>query len=327
MGSSSAIAPDGIHVIHSSDAGADDYVASWVLAVDPSVTLETIIITNADCVPEYALSAYEKFVQFINQPISFGLSTSRPWNQFPWLWRADTIRLNEIECFAPYDIKPKLTFRGDQLFIEALENAPDHTVHVVATGPLTTLADILKKFPHLKNKIRSLYWMGGAIDVPGNITDAEIDKKALNDKAEWNVFADAFAADWIFRNTSFNIYLIPLDLTNYAQITPKFLDRLCQSSLRGSKYADFILKSYQAVCDLGLYSMWDVVTAVVLTHPELFESPVLMRLKVSTLQVDHGAITRDNQGRKVHVYLRFKNDDIEPFHDYILELASPLSKS
>ncbi len=193
---------------------------------------------------------------------------------------------------------------------------------IVATGPLTTLSDILKNHPDLKSKIRALYWMGGAIHVPGNITDALINKKALNDKAEWNVFADAFAADWIFNHTTFDIFLIPLDVTNYAKITPAFLDELQKRKERGFVHADFILGAYQTICDLGLYYMWDVVTAAAFTHPEFFEEPRITKLKVQTTQVDHGAIICDDDGRDVHVYLRFKDDEITPFHQYILDLTS-----
>lgn len=312
-----------VRVIHSSDAGADDYVTTCVLALDSKVDLKAIIVTNADCVPEYALSAYGKLVLLFNQSIPHGLSASRTWNQFPWLWREDTIRVNEINCLAPFEyIQPQLILDGDRIFIEALQNSKENETVIIATGPLTTLSDIFKNHPDLKSKIRALYWMGGAINVPGNITDALINKKALNDKAEWNVFADAFAADWIFNHTAFDIFLVPLDVTNYAEITMEFLEELHKRKENGFVYADFILSAYQAVCDLGLYYMWDVVTAVAFTHPEFFEEPCITKLKVLTTQVDHGAIICDDQGRDVHVYLRFKDDDITPFHQYILDLAS-----
>lgn len=312
-----------VRVIHSSDAGADDYVTSCILALDPKVNMSAIVITNADCIPEYALSAYGKLVSFLNQSIPYGLSASRTWNQFPWLWREDTIRVNEISCLGPFEhIQPHLIFNGDRLFIETLESSKEREVVIIATGPLTTLADILKSHSHLKSKIQALYWMGGAINVPGNITDAIINKKALNDKAEWNVFADAFAADWIFNHTTFDIFLIPLDVTNYAKITREFLEGLENHKKRGFKCADFILSAYQAVCDLGLYYMWDVVTAAAFTHPEFFEKPILTKLKVQTTEVDHGAIISDHAGRDVHVYFRFKDDDITQFHEYILDLAS-----
>lgn len=312
-----------VQVVHSSDAGADDYVTTCVLALDPKVDLKAIVVTNADCVPEYALSAYGKLISFLHQSTPYGLSSSRTWNQFPWAWREDTIRVSEINCLAPFDhINPTLTFNGDHLLFETLQNSQDNEVVIVATGPLTTISDILKNHHHLKNKIKALYWMGGAIDVLGNITDAIINKKALNDKAEWNVFADAFAADWIFKNTSFDIFLIPLDVTNYAKITPTFLDELNKRKDNGFKCAEFILSAYLAICQLELYYMWDVVTAVTLTHPEFFEEPILKKLKVETSQKDHGAIVVDNLGRDVHVFFRFKNDDIAPFHEYIIDLAT-----
>lgn len=312
-----------ISVIHSTDAGADDYVTTCVLALDPKVEIRAIVVTNADCIPEYALSAYGKLVALLNQPIPYGLSVSRTWNQFPWHWREDTIRVNDMNCLAPFaSIQSELTFNGDHIFIETLQNSKENEVVIIATGPLTTLADILKNHSELKSKIKALYWMGGAINVPGNIADARIHKKAINEKSEWNVFADAFAADWIFNNTVFDIFLIPLDVTNYAKITSEFLEELQQRKEQGFVCADFILSAYQAVCELELYSMWDVVTAAAFTHPEFFEEPILTKLKVQTTQIDHGAMICNEQGRNVHVYFRFKDDNIIPFHQYILDLAS-----
>ncbi len=116
-----------VRVIHSSDAGADDYVTTCVLALDPKVYLNAIILTNADCIPEYALSACGKLVLLLNQTIPYGLSASRTWNQFPWPWREDTIRVNEIDCLAHFEhIQPKLIFDGDSLFIEALRNSQEN---------------------------------------------------------------------------------------------------------------------------------------------------------------------------------------------------------
>jgi len=75
-----------------------------------------------------------------------------------------------MDCLVPFaSIQPELTFNGDRVFIQTLQNSKENEVVIIATGPLTTLADILKNHSELKSKIKALYWMGGAINAPGNI--------------------------------------------------------------------------------------------------------------------------------------------------------------
>ena len=336
-------------VIHNSDAGADDFVTSCLLARDPSVHLQAICITNADCVPQFALSAHAKLVQFLRSndnknnnnntetssspPIPFGLSSSRCFNTFPWKWRADTIRIDETPSLNNNSmnnistVTPWLEFTGDALLESILEKSAydDEKVYIVATGPLTTLASVFERKPALMDHVAALHWMGGALDVPGNVegTDANVlHPKASSEKAEWNAFADAFAVDWILKHAAatFDIHIVPLDVCNHAKLTTNFLEALRQS--HDSKYAQFVFECYQSVSDLELYHMWDVVTAATLTQPELFEKPTTESLRIQTCAEDHGALRRDtsDDGRKVLVYKRFKNDNVEAFRQYVLKM-------
>lgn len=311
---------ESLQVIHLSDGGADDFVTTCVVALDQEADLKGVVITNADCVPEFAVSSYKKLFRLLNQSIPCGISHSKSWNQFPWSWRADTIRLGEIESFAAYgDIHPEHSFIGDQLLVDVLNKAKEKEMIVLATGPLNTLADVLKQYPHLENRIHSMYWMGGAVDVPGNLRDAEIHPAALNDEAEWNAFADAFSVDWVFENTTFDIYLIPLDVTNHAKVSQDFLVRLDNLSKNGSRIAQFVSEAYRSVWELGAYYMWDVVAGMAMLHPDSFEKPVDEMLKIRTDLDSHGALIRDQEGRLVHVYYEFKDGDPERFFDRFLE--------
>ena len=57
---------------------------------------------------------------------------------------------------------------------------------------------------------------GGAVTVPGNLLDPTVSSELTiwNDKAEWNVYSDPFAAAYIFENTSIPILMFPLDISD-----------------------------------------------------------------------------------------------------------------
>eukprot|EP00667_Euglena_gracilis_P015420 EG_transcript_16052 len=74
-------------------------------------------------------------------------------------------------------------------FIRRQLEAAVWPITLVATGPLTNVADVVEQLPHLHHKIRELVIMGGAVDL-GNWTPA----------AEFNIWVDPHAADIVFRH-------------------------------------------------------------------------------------------------------------------------------
>ena len=82
----------------------------------------------------------------------------------------------------------------------ALENFG--TLKIVALGPLTNLAISLNQNPNLIGAIKEIIVMGGAVEVPGNVTDS----------AEFNFYNDPISAN-IILNSGIPITLIGLDVT------------------------------------------------------------------------------------------------------------------
>lgn len=84
-------------------------------------------------------------------------------------------------------------------------------VSIFLSGPFTNLAQALQLDPAIKNNISAVYFMGGAVYVPGNITGLMPDSN--NRVAEWNIIADPQAAKQIFES-GLELYMVPLDATN-----------------------------------------------------------------------------------------------------------------
>lgn len=316
-----------VTLVHSTDGGVDDFATSALIAAAQKKNnqekrevfdFSAIIITNADCEPLSALSGYHKTIKFLNLHARVALSPSRVWTQFPWVWRMDSEAVNQLECLKNETSEQHSLDDGNLVLADVLSNSAE--VKIIATGPLTTIADVLKKHPELVDKISEIHWMGGAIDVLGNILESpEIHKSLLNERAEWNVFCDPEAADWIFRNTSFAIYLYPLDISD-ATIPADFIAILNQK--QETVYSKYIKECYKIVEQFELYRMWDVVAASGILFPEVLNPAVKERLRVGLQGKEEGVLLRDELGREVFVYKEFKNNDP---HIFYTEVANVLT--
>jgi purine nucleosidase len=99
---------------------------------------------------------------------------------------------------------PKLQ-ETDEDFIEVLNNHimenPDE-ITLVTLGPLTNIANFIKKYPESFLKLKNIVIMGGASNTVGNVTPA----------AEYNIWCDPEAADIVFRSKHHDIAMVGWEL-------------------------------------------------------------------------------------------------------------------
>lgn len=87
------------------------------------------------------------------------------------------------------------------------QSAQSTPLTLVAIGPLTNLALLLRRYPEVTSRIEEVVIMGGA-SLEGNVTAA----------AEFNIWADPEAAAVVF-GADWPITFMPLDLTHQATLT------------------------------------------------------------------------------------------------------------
>ncbi len=119
--------------------------------------------------------------------------------------------LCEVPLFLPAK-KPEK--KPAHKFIAGAVKKYPNEVEILATGPLTNIAKVIKKHPQIKNKIKKIYIMGGAVGKPGNITPF----------AEFNFFNDPKAVEIVFES-GLPIILVPLDVTTEVSISRELLVR------------------------------------------------------------------------------------------------------
>jgi len=149
---------------------------------------------------------------------------------------------------------------------------------IVAIAPLTNLALLLRRAPHLARKIGPVIVMGGSTD-RGNHTAA----------AEFNIFADPEAAAVVF-GSGLDVHLFGLNLTRQVLVTAQHADRLrALGTGRAELIADH-LDFYLQIRDaqrLAPMPFHDPVTAMYLARPDCFEEvPVFLDVEL------HGTLTR-----------------------------------
>lgn len=89
---------------------------------------------------------------------------------------------------------------------ELMLDYPPSTIAYLALGPLTSLARLhaISPITSFLHHFALILVMGGAVDVPGNTSPV----------AEFNIYADPWAASTIFNLSLPHLYILPLDITS-----------------------------------------------------------------------------------------------------------------
>jgi purine nucleosidase len=311
-------------VVFIHDAAIDDFVATLLLVAMPTVDLKGIIIVNADCIPGPAMDAASRLQQFMKRSnIPLALSSARGWNPFPWPYRGDCVTFATIPILQPYrSTVPTPPPSGDDLLIRLLEEAiaSHQPLTVLLTTGFTPLADILLDLPELAEGIGQVVWMGGAIDVPGNLDATTINPAVANTHAEWNAFFDPFAVAYALKNFH-NINVFPLDITNSAAITPSFLDTL-KAQGQTSSFSQLAYEAYSLVSNEPFYDMWDVCATCWLAVPGLYAPAQRSALEIVQWGFEQGWLRKAAAGHSHNLFLGFQ--DKTGFYSYV---TSQLARS
>lgn len=253
-------------VLMSHDGGVDDYLSVILLMTMEHVNVLGISVTPADCYVKPAVSATRKILDLMGRSdVAVAESTVRGLNAFPRIFRRDAFSVNHFPILNEHaEVRAPLAKETGQQFIARLLRDAPEPVTILETGPLTTLADALALDPSIESKIKRIVWMGGALNVPGNID--KIIEGGQDGSAEWNVYWDPDGAARIWQ-TQIPLIICPLDITNHVPITSEFVMKLCRqrryplSDLAGMCYA---LVTHQD------YFAWDVLTTAYIGRPDIF---------------------------------------------------------
>ncbi len=254
-------------VLMDHDGGVDDYLATLLLMTMDHIQPLGVVVTPADCYIQPAVSATRKILDLIGRSdIPVAESTVRGINPFPTLYRRDSFIVDHLPILNEREViqTPLLQETGQEFMVRSLL-AADQPVTLMVTGPLTTVATALDMAPEIETKIKEIVWMGGALNVPGNVEKSL--EPGQDGSAEWNAYWDPIAANRVWQ-TSIPMVLCPLDITNTVPVTSEFVYKLGKQ--RQYPVSDFAGQCYALVIPQDYY-FWDVLATTYLAHPEFFE--------------------------------------------------------
>ncbi|OUL18823.1 nucleoside hydrolase [Nostoc sp. RF31YmG] len=298
-------------VLMDHDGGVDDYLATMLLLTMDRVELLGVVVTPADCYVQPAVSATRKILDLMGfSHIPVAESTVRGINPFPYLYRRDSFVVDHLPILNQSEtINTRLVAETGQDFMVRVLREAAAPVTLMVTGPLTTVAVALDKAPDIEAKIQKIVWMGGALNVPGNVEKNW--EPGQDGSAEWNVYWDPISAARVWES-QIEIIMCPLDLTNNVPVTSELVQKMGQQ--RNYPISDLAGQCYALVIPQDYY-FWDVLATAYLGHPEFYQLRE-WETEIITNGPSQGRTKVVPGGRKI---LAMDKVDKEAFYAYILQ--------
>ena len=254
-------------VIIDTDMAADDWMAILYLLQRTDISVRAITVTGAGethCVPgvQHALGLVALAGGPL-VPVACGGETPLAGDHtFPDDWRLAVDSLLGLSL--PEGRNPAPGISAPELLTSTLLASPEKTT-LLTLGPLTNLGELFAAQPELVDRIQSIFIMGGALRVPGNLDSSGID----NQVAEWNIYVDPHAANLVFA-TGAPVSLVPLDATNHVPLTQEFYDALRAARLTPEAgFVYQILDRQKPFILSGGYFFWDPLAAALMADESL----------------------------------------------------------
>ncbi len=304
----------GQNLIFDHDGGVDDFVALSLTSCDSKYDIKAITIAPADSYKKTAVEVTEKFANAAElKNVEISASDFEGSNVFPDIWRKHSDYMTALPIFANNSTSTSnkaLPIDSHKHLVNLLSNKEKFAI--IATGPLSNIAEALKINPKIKDNISRIYFMGGAVRVEGNVDEANHNKTA-----EWNVYNNPEAADIVIRS-GIPITLVPLDATQYVPVNVNFMESLQKQETTASKIVYSISQVLGKYIKSESVFFWDTLTAAVAIDPTLLVTEK-MKVKVITSGMSQGRTLESNYGTEIDVALKV---DRSRFEDLILNRFS-----
>lgn len=247
------------------DPGIDDSFAIIYALLNPKIELVGIVTSYGNVTKEQATANAQYLLQLANKkdiPIIPGAAS--PVEEEEVIFYPEIHGQNGIGPIRPpsnlqYQVYPFDTIRS------IINQYPNELV-IVDLGRSTSLATAFILFDEEIKKVKAFYVMGGAFFVPGNATPL----------AEANFYGDPKSSNYVLKKAH-NLTITPLNVTQYALITPDMVQTLIQES--DSPFAfllspifEYYFESYQKKTP-GIEGapIHDLLTLMIVTAPSIAE--------------------------------------------------------
>ncbi|MDQ0576972.1 nucleoside hydrolase [Agromyces albus] len=252
-----------IPVIIDCDPGHDDVFALWLAAGHPSLELLAVTTVGGNVSIEHT-SRNARIALTVagvaNVPVAAGAAGPlvRELETAEWIHGENGLGGPALpEPTVPLDPRDATTLIADTLL------AASEPVAIIATGPITNVAVLLRDRPELAGRIREIVWMGGSTE-RGNVTPY----------AEFNAWVDPEALDLVV-GSGVRFTMVGLNVTHRALVTEAVRERLAavgtHTAAFGDELLDFFCRTNDEVFGMPDGPLHDPVAVAVLADPGCVE--------------------------------------------------------
>lgn len=244
------------------DTGIDDAIALLYLAAQPEVRLMGVGSVHGNTTALQAAANSRKVLDLAGRddvPVVVGAATplAQPLEIATFVHGEDGLggHGGPVEAIPPHG-------ESTAEMIVRLARAHPGELTVLALGPATNLALAVMLEPDLPRLLRSVVVLGGALDVPGNITPW----------ADANFAHDPEAADLVLA-AGLPLTLVGLSVTQPAHVDGAWLDALAAAADPRARFAtqilDFYVGFYTRMFGARIATLHDALAAALVLDPEL----------------------------------------------------------
>jgi inosine-uridine nucleoside N-ribohydrolase len=213
------------HVIIDTDPGVDDALALILALRSPELCVDAITTVSGnvhvDLATQNALTVLGLFPPERRPPVAKGadrplvrsLSTAAHVHGDDGLGGVTRMRTAAGQPRYPPAGATSPLRHAVTCLLDLIRRSPGELT-LIALGPLTNLAQALRRDAHTFRQLAEVVIMGGAVTVPGNVTPV----------AEFNIYIDPEAAQVVFAS-GVPITLIGLDVTERVRLTAEMIDQ------------------------------------------------------------------------------------------------------
>lgn len=269
------------NVIIDTDPGVDDLLAILLALKSPELQVDALTVVGGNCSLADATRNALRVLEIAKRPdIPVYKGAARPlrgryvYARYFHGPRGLTGRLPE----------PRVAAADGLNAVEAIASrieSADAPITLVALGPLTNVARLIERRPDAAKGLSTVFVMGGAVDVPGNVTPY----------AEFNTYSDPEAAQVVFQS-GVDVRLIGLDVCN-----PVYLERSHSGQMTGVT-GRVVRGWFDFHPELDTMSLCDPLAIVAAFRPDLFtfeQGPI----GVVTDGEERGRTFRDTSGHSI----------------------------
>ena len=275
------------------DTGIDDAMAIAYAVASPEVDLIGIVGSYGNLYVEDGAINSLKILELLgvtDVPVYVGLSHSSEDDHFDRMPVSAQIHgengIGEVELPAPSrPVESKNPDDAIDFLIDSVKKYGKDLI-LVPTGPLTNLDAAIQKDPSITKEIGNVTIMGGALTVPGNVSNV----------TEANIQQDAAAANRVF-TSPLHLTMVGLDVTLRTLLTYKetqqWRDLGTKSGKAFADIVDYYIKAYEVTSpDLHGCALHDPFAVGVAINPD-FVSCLDLNMYVTTDEKFYGRTVGD----------------------------------